>query len=321
MTESIDAFTTFLQTALIPLNRVVSAESDAMAMEWLIARFDQVDPEISGNKAFKLLPHLKEAEKQGRRTLISFGGMYSNHLHALAFVGKRMGFKTIGVVRAYEGQPESVTLQEAREAGMHIIKVGKNAYREKHSIDFQKKLLDDWPDAYIIPEGGGGEEGIEGAGLMASLLQNGCKDPIDYLMVAAGTGTTLAGLIRASQNIPALKDTQFVGIAAVQDRDNIIACCKRAAGDSDQGRWQVLDDYTFGGFAKVDKALAQFMLRFEQENALMIEPVYTAKLFFAAHDLINKGFFKPHSRLVCLHTGGVQGRRGLIYKVNRLATS
>lgn len=307
-----------LITEPIELDNLILPSSNKIEVQ--CARLDKIHPTLSGNKIYKLLPFIEQAEKKGKQMLLSFGGMHSNHLHALAFAGKALGMPTIGIVRAYENQPESKTLIDIRAMGMHIENWPPKRYQLKSSSDINQSLQGLFPRALIIPEGGADPKAIQGFSWLLQQIHLKLKGRIDYFISSAGTGTTLAGCMRASAAYPSLfNETEFIGIAAVKDKNTIENRCNAWVSMDQAKRLTIIDDYTFGGFAKVKPELARFMLEFEQQNALLLDPIYTAKMLYAINDLADKGFFREGSRLLCLHTGGLQGRSGLIHKIQRLA--
>lgn len=247
--------------------------------------------------------------------------MHSNHLHALAYAGQTLDIPTIGIVRCYNHQPESQTVKDIQRMGMAIIKWHPERYQSKHTNETRNRLHQAFPDALIIPEGGAEYSAMAGFSHLFNQIAPTLHTPIDYFVTPVGTGTTLAGCIYASKALTAFQNTQFIGIAAVKDRPSIMKRCHDWLPSSLVKRITLYDDYTFGGFAKVKPALAKFMIEFEEQNALLLDPVYTAKMFYAIQNLVTQGVIKQTSRILCLHTGGLQGRPPLIKKILRLANT
>lgn len=278
----------------------VSLHQDKVAVALL--RADLIDADISGNKAFKLHYNLLAARAQGHDTLLSFGGAWSNHLHALAAAGHRYGLRTIGVVRGEPAETLTPCLQDAQRWGMHLHFVSRADYALKTDPHWQQQLLQRFGPHYLIPEGGMNREGILGC-------QHLCPSHHDYthLLLACGTGTTMAGLITCSRvpviGIQALKGEGYLQreVGALLAKHGLSATCS----------WQVLDEWHGGGFARVTPALLEFMQGFESETGVPLEPVYSAKLLFAIRELIRQDFFPSGSRLLAIHGGGLQGRRSL----------
>ncbi|KTC43676.1 1-aminocyclopropane-1-carboxylate deaminase, partial [Pseudomonas fluorescens ABAC62] len=234
--------------------------------------------------------------------IISLGGAYSNHLHALAAAGKRFGFATVGLLR---GHPQDTpTVQDLQAFGMQLHWLGYGGYRERHAPGFWEFWRERYPHLHPVPEGGGGLAGASGCGVLvgqarAQLSNLGWAD-YDAWWLAAGTGTTLAGLVMAEAGAHLV-----YGAMAVPD-DHGVA---RNVSALVQGGYELLDA-SRGGFAKVDPALLDFIDRTEQASGVPLEPLYTGKALLALKHRIDAGHFAPGSRLIFIHTGGLQGRRG-----------
>lgn len=277
-------------------------------LEWLraagvqvaILRLDLIDPLISGNKWFKLTEHLQRMHRQGLAGVISLGGAHSNHLHALAAAGKRLGFKTVGLLRGHPQQTPTVT--DLQAFGMALHWLGYAGYRERHAPGFWTPWNHLYPDLLAVPEGGGGEEGARGCQVLLQHVQARLPeigwDAFDGWWLAVGTGTTLAGLVQAGGPIA-------YGAMAVPPGHGVVENVAALVGESDGYE---LIDASRGGFAKVDGDLLAFIEAAEQESGVPLEPLYTGKALLALRDNLHR--FAPGSRLVFIHTGGLQGRRG-----------
>jgi 1-aminocyclopropane-1-carboxylate deaminase len=280
-----------------------------------VLRLDLLHPLWGGNKLFKLLPNLRRAEALGLRRVISFGGAHSNHLHALAAWGREHGLQTVGIVRGEAPAHPGPTLRDLHDWGMRIRHVSRAAYRRRTDPAWVQELTRDLMPALVIPEGGDNAEGFAGCrelGRSIAALEGGW----DVLALACGTGTTLAGLVAGSGAF-------VLGVAALRDAAGITA---RAAAhlapvgpdSSGQGlspdtdaraRFLVLDRFAGRGFARVDAELAGFMAQFSGRSGVPLDPVYTGKLFHGLHTLVGEGRFPPGTRVLALHTGGLQGAR------------
>ncbi|MCX2901358.1 1-aminocyclopropane-1-carboxylate deaminase/D-cysteine desulfhydrase [Pseudomonas mandelii] len=292
------------------------APLEILQLDWLsrsgievaILRLDQIDPLISGNKWFKLIEHLKAAELAGAKGIISLGGAHSNHLHALAAAGKRFGFSTVGLLR---GHPQDTpTVQDLQAYGMQLHWLGYGGYRARHAAGFWEPWQALYPDLLGVPEGGGGLLGAQGCMQLKSMVagqlnQLGWSD-YDGWWLACGTGTTLAGLVLAEAGAHPVYGALAVpgdhGVA--QQVESIL----QQAGAPDTG-YELLDA-SLGGFAKVDPQLLAFIEQTEQASSVALEPLYTGKALLALKQQIEAGKFQPGSRLIFIHTGGLQGRRG-----------
>lgn len=269
-----------------------------------VLRLDLIDPLISGNKGFKLRHHLRDAHAMGAPGLISLGGNHSNHLHALAAAGKRFGFATAGLLR---GHPQdTATVRDLQAFGMELHWLGYGGYRERHQVGFWTPWLARYLGWYCIPEGGGGLAGAEGCRLIveqarAQLPMLGWTDYHGWWL-AVGTGTTLAGLVMAEQGRRGVH-----GALAVPPghgvEENLSALV--------QGGYE-LHGACRGGFARIDDELLAFIDQSERESGLPLEAVYTGKALLALRDQVVAGRFARGTRLIFLHTGGLQGRRGYL---------
>ncbi len=270
------------------------------SIELWMKRDDLLHPVISGNKWRKLKYILDHALSLDADTIISMGGAYSNHLHALAYAGKVLGLKTIGLVRGEEPETLTPTLLDVKNWGMTLKFVSRSDYRMLRQYKGWRDLPGLKPRQYWLPEGGAQALALKGvAELVAEIAI-----PYDTLCAPCGTGTTLAGIIDATQQQAAV-----LGFAALKNADFLapeVAAMLSQSGNN----WQINLDYHFGGFAKTDNGLRAFIEDFELKTAIPVEPVYTGKMLFAIYDLIEKHYFKPGERIIALHTGGLQGKRG-----------
>lgn len=263
-----------------------------------IKRIDKVHPFVSGNKWFKLKYNLLEAQKQGFKTLLTFGGAYSNHIAATAFAAKEKGFKSIGIIRGEEHLPLNPTLQFAEENGMELHYVSRSDYREKAIPEFLDKLEVQFGDFYLIPEGGTNELAIQGA---AEILEE--SDTQDYICCAVGTGGTISGIINASAD----KQT-VIGFPAIKGIDVL---------ENDIENWTNTNNYKFitnyfgSGYAKVSKNLVQFINEFNTTHNIPLDAIYTGKMMLGILDLVAKDYFPIRSSILVIHTGGLQGNKGM----------
>lgn len=297
-----------LMFAQAPLQRLQLDWLTAAGIEVAILRLDQIDPLISGNKWFKLTEHLNAANRAGADGIISLGGAHSNHLHALAAAGKRLGFKTVGLLR---GHPqETPTVKDLHAFGMHLHWLGYGGYRARHEPGFWEPWQAQYPTLHAVPEGGGGLPGALGCAALrvqvdAQLSNIGWSDYHGWWL-ACGTGTTLAGLVLAEAG-----EHPVYGALAVPDDHGVapnVAAIIREAGIA-TADYQLIDA-SRGGFAKVDSALLEFIDNTEQFSGVPLELLYTGKALLALKQTVEGGQFVSGTRLVFVHTGGLQGRRG-----------
>lgn len=286
-----------------PLQQIVDAELSRFQVELWIKRDDLLHPVISGNKWRKLKYILNHALYLGADSIVSMGGVYSNHLHALAYAGKAIGLKTAALVRGEAPEPPNQTLIDLQNWGMSLQFVSRQEYRRLRDYKRHDSLPGLIPGAYWLPEGGCVDLALQGVAESALEIDNG----YDVMAVACGTGATMAGLIASA---PA--ESRILGVAALKDAGFLIYDVQQLLSAQDVNRqdWQIALDYHFGGFAKTTPDLLDFVRQFTGRHGIPLEPVYTGKLLFGVYDLIRQGYFKAGQRIIVLHTGGLQGNRG-----------
>ncbi|MFK8275846.1 1-aminocyclopropane-1-carboxylate deaminase/D-cysteine desulfhydrase [Capnocytophaga cynodegmi] len=270
-----------------------------------IKREDKNHHFVSGNKLRKLKYNILQAQKEGKTQLLTFGGAYSNHIAATAAAGQLMGLKTIGIIRGEELRSkidENPTLSFAQKCGMDFQFISRENYRLKHTDEFLHQLKKHYgSDTYIVPEGGTNEFAVKGCEEI--LTEQDSK--FDVICSAVGTGGTISGLINSSFShqivlgFPALKG-EFLSDVIKQY--------------TSKTNWQLIHDYNFGGYAKVSDELISFLNNFNKKTGISLDPIYTGKMIFAIFALSNKNFFKPNTKILAIHTGGLQGIQGINQK-------
>lgn len=276
-------------------------------IELWVKRDDLLHPHVSGNKFRKLKHTLLNADPT-QTMLVSMGGAWSNHLHALAHAGHLLGFRTIGLVRGHmrEHQALTPTLADCCELGMQLHFVSREDYRELrlNPCHWLSWIKSDPEQCLWLPEGGSNLVAVRGvAELVTELPWLPSK-----IIVACGTGATLAGIAAGMQN-----QGQVIGIAAVQNSDYLSADVQellKGAGHAAVTNFEILHNFTHGGFAKTSAPLMKFCDHFVADTGISVEPVYTGKMFYALHQLCLAGRFDKDERIVAVHTGGLQGKRG-----------
>lgn len=269
-----------------------------------VLRLDKLHPVVSGNKWFKLEGHLQQALIGPGSVVVTFGGAWSNHIVATAYAAQQLGLRSIGIIRGEQPGRLSATLRDATAYGMTLNFISRKEYSQKDQPAFLQQLTVKYPGAYIIPEGGGGEAGILGC---AAILRHIDSKSYTHILCAIGTGTTFLGILRASTpgqeiiGIPVLK-----GIHSLKDIDG-----DKYLTPGLSARGQILPDYHFGGYARHPQQLLDFMNRFYDETGIPTDIVYTGKLFYALEDSISHDLYPSHSRLLVVHSGGLQGNRSL----------
>ncbi|MEX0290058.1 MAG: 1-aminocyclopropane-1-carboxylate deaminase/D-cysteine desulfhydrase [Flavobacteriaceae bacterium] len=289
----------------VPNQRIHLPVLDKLKLSLFLKREDQVHPTISGNKYRKLKYNLIRAKEQAHNTLLTFGGAYSNHIHATAHAGKEYGFKTIGVIRGEEltqNWKQNPTLVEAHDAGMEFRFVSRSKYREKNTGHFLQELQEVYNRFYLIPEGGTNDLAVRGC---EEILTKG-DQTFNFICSSVGSGGTLSGLINASAahqtvlGFPALK-----GDFLQKDIRKFVR----------NKNWALLLEYHFGGYANMNEELINFINDFRKKTQIQLDPVYSAKMMYGILDLAEKGYFPEHSKILAIHTGGLQGIKGMNMKL------
>jgi 1-aminocyclopropane-1-carboxylate deaminase len=294
----------------VPLQKIDIPLTKEGGIELYVKRSDLIHPAISGNKWYKLKYNIIEAGKQGYNKILTFGGAYSNHIYAAASAGKIFGFETIGVIRGEEYPHLNPTLQYAVNCGMKLHYLNREDYRLKTSDNIIKSLEDIYGPFYLIPEGGSNIPGTRGS---AEIIR-GVEISFDYVCVPCGSGGTLAGIIsylngkKKALGFAVLKNGEFL-------KDLVNKLVHSYSGRT-FANWDIITQYHFGGYAKFDSELIRFVRNFYAETGIPIEPVYSGKMFYGIFDMIKNGFFKYGETILAVHTGGLQGIKGIEEKIN-----
>lgn len=267
-----------------------------------VLRLDLIHPVISGNKWFKLKEYLKHAKSLNKKIILTFGGAYSNHIVATAAVAKENGFKSIGIIRGEKPATLSHTLLDAMSFEMDLFFISREDYKKKiippGVSDRYKK-----EEIYVINEGGYGAKGVEGA---KDILYLSDSSSYTHIIDVVGTGTTIAGLIEAST-----EQQTIVGISSMKNNFSLQQEIEKFLSEENKKRFQLIHDYHFGGYAKYTLKLIDFMNEWYRQTTIPSDFVYTGKLFFAVHDLLGKNYFPPDSKILIIHSGGLQGNQSL----------
>ena len=292
--------------------KVVLPELEEYGIILYMKREDQIHPLISGNKYRKLKYNIKKAKEEGYRTLLTFGGAYSNHISAVAFAGKKYGFQTIGIIRGDELKDDIIqtlkvnpTLGLASEHGMNFEFVSRSNYRLKETTHFINALREKYGEFYLIPEGGTNDLAIKGC----EEILNDSDQIFDVICVSVGTGGTISGIINS-----AVKDQFVMGFPALKG-DFLEKEIKRYI--QPKNNWSLINDYHFGGYAKVSEELVKFINNFKFETSIPLDPIYTGKMIFGILDLIKLGRFSKGTKILAIHTGGLQGIYGMNIKLRQ----
>lgn len=271
-------------------------------IELFIKREDQLHSIISGNKLRKLKYNLEEAKRQNKSCLLTFGGAFSNHILAVAGAGNEFGFATIGIIRGEELEhkiSENPTLLRAQDLGMKFHFVTRSQYRNKEEVTFLDSLKNKFGDFYLVPEGGTNSFAIKGC---EEILTASDKSFFTHITCAVGTGGTISGIINSS-----IEKQQIIGFSSLKGAylSDVIR------NFVNKTNWNIIEDYHFGGYGKINDELVSFLNLFYNHTSIPLDPVYTGKMVFGVMDLINKGYFLPNSKILMIHTGGLQGIKGM----------
>ena len=274
-------------------------------------RLDKIHPFVSGNKWYKLKYSILHGYQAGKTRFMSFGGAYSNHLHALAYTGKQLNIQTIGIVRGEKIEPLNPTLQDCLDWGMNLHWVSREHYRQlaaqgadDHAVMAHFHAM--YPEAWVIPEGGAGEDGVLGVEMLFNALHHKGLLDYDYIVSPVGSGTTLAGLVRAN-----VGRARCLGFSALKGAADLELRVEKELKDArHRNDWSINHDYHFGGFAKMNARLQAFISDIYHQYGLLLDPVYTGKMLYGLAEFIHQGRIPAGSKVLMLHTGGLQGWRG-----------
>ena len=277
------------------------------AVRLYLKRDDLIHPFISGNKWRKLKYNIQYAKEKEYDTIVSFGGAFSNHIYSLAAAGEAFNIQTVGILRGEEVDNQNPTLSFALSKGMILKKVSRTEFRNKETLE--NRFRAQYPKAYFIPEGGSNTLGVKGCTEVIEEL----SDQVDYDIVccAVGTAGTVSGLINGLNGhkkilgFPVVKGGDFL-------KEEVTVFTNNAFHN-----WALVMDYHFNGYAKINKGLVQFIDAFYSHHTIQLEPIYTGKLLFGVFDLIEKGYFSKGSKIVAIHTGGLQGLEGMKRQMDR----
>lgn len=298
----------FLDLKISPNQEVVYKIEGYPELKFWIKRDDLLHKHISGNKYRKLRYNLQFAHEQGFKTLLTFGGAYSNHIAAAAAAGYEFGFETIGIIRGDELQYDehlfenNPTMKFAKSCGMRFKFVSRADYRLKETSEFVAQLHREFGAFYYVPQGGTNVWAVKGC---EEILTDE-DQKFDYITCAIGTGGTISGIINS------VKSHQMVlGFPALKDDFLENEIKKYIVND----RWKLIKDFHFGGFAKINAELVQFMNDFYSQTNIVLDPIYTGKMIYGMVAMHKKNYFPPNAKILAIHTGGLQGIDGMNSKL------
>lgn len=292
-----------MQSENIPIFLPILKEKE---VELYIKREDLLHPFISGNKYRKLKYNLQEAKSNNNDCLLTFGGAYSNHILATAVAGKEYGFKTVGVIRGEElgvdvekTFSQNATLKKAHQFGMEFLFVTRDEYQQKKEKSFLESLKVKYPNSYIVPEGGTNELAIKGCEEILS------ADDIEFTHIACamGTGGTVTGIVNSSNSNQ--KILVFPALKGKWIKDEIASLAPN------KQNWELISEYHFGGYGKVKEELIVWINQFKKQTSIPLDPIYTGKMMYGLLAKVAADFFKKGSKILVIHTGGLQGIEGM----------
>ena len=294
-----------MMNALLPIAPPLQTAQDPwlahQGVQLTMLRLDQVHPVVSGNKWYKLKYNLTEAQREQHNTLLTVGGAYSNHLYATAVAGQAYGFRTIGLVRGEPHTPLNPTLQFAQDNGMQLHYVDRTAFSEITKADVPE--LPVFGRFYWLPEGGTNDLAVKGC---AEIIP--ANADFDYVACCVGTGGTLAGILtslpreKLALGFSALKGGEFL--------NETVNALTQAYHQQQHDNYRIITQYHFGGYARANRTLVDFINEFYGQTGIPLEPVYTGKMLYGLYDMIRQGYFPHGSRVLVVHSGGLQGVAG-----------
>ncbi len=297
------------------IDRVVinSTEKQSELPKLSMLREDEIHVDISGNKWRKLKYNMQKANHLKYKMVLTFGGAFSNHIAATAAAGREYGIQTIGLIRGEERLPLNPTLARATSDGMRIEYISRSDYRMKEDYDYIDSLRIRYGRFLLIPEGGTNYLGINGC----MEILNEETDDYDLIVVPVGTGGTLTGIALSIK-----EEQSILGFSALKGVDyepfmkNGIANFLQNEEEKNQilSRITILQDVQFGGYAKINKELMDFIREFKEEQHILLDPVYTAKMMFGLIQMIEKGLLSNYKNILAIHTGGLQGLTGFQHR-------
>ena len=301
-----------------PLQPLHSPFLDNAGITLFVKRDDLIHAQFGGNKWRKLKYNLNVARENDCQTLLTFGGAWSNHIYATAAAGHYFGFKTIGYIRGEKHEPLNPTLSFAKQCGMKLVYIDRKTYRNKNDSHYLDSLKRQYKNTYILPEGGSNLLATQGCKEIVTEIDSELKNSFDVICCASGTGATLAGLIAAMKAGQKTHPQTAIGFSALKGgiflENEVKHYLHQYDGESTNSQenvnWRIEDRFHFGGYAKVNDELFQFINDFKTQYGFMLDAVYTAKMFYGLFELIKNRHFKPGSTVVAIHSGGLQGNIG-----------
>ncbi len=294
-----------------PIQKIEDERLDNQGVTLYVKREDLIDENLTGNKYRKLILNIQLLKEEAYESVVTYGGAFSNHIHAVAAAGKLFNFETIGIIRGEEPKDWSPTLKFAKANGMSLHFISRQKYVEKNV----HLHLPTASNAYLIPEGGTNELAIKGCQAIVNETLEQIKTPIDYWMVSCGTGGTAAGIISALKNESVIQPFQ---ILKGEGMKRVIQNLLEEYNFGKFNNWEINQDYHFGGYAKWNTELVSFMNDFRKQHGISLDPIYTGKMMYGIFDLVEKKKIPHGATIVAIHTGGLQGVDGFNMRFGNL---
>jgi len=313
--QSEDEFLSKIQQ--VPLQRLCWGLAQQKGIEVWIRRDDLIDSHVSGNKFYKLFYNLQAAQQLGANQLLTFGGAWSNHIYALAAAAKQSGFKAVGVIRGERPAQLSATLADAEAWGMKLHFVSRAEYQQKTAHELHEHLRELYGDFFAIPEGGANSYGLKGTRALGQAIGQQAKAGYTSVCLASGTANTLTGIAMGlAENLGGVATATVPNVIGFSVLKGDVGLGGKVVAEQQVLRqqtanWRLISGYHGGGYAnKLPQYLTHFMREFEAEIQLRLDPVYTLKMCWGVAQLLAQNYWPTGSKLILIHTGGLQGRRG-----------
>jgi len=277
-------------------------------VQLFIQRDDTLHPHVSGNKWRKLKYNVLEAKQKGKTCLLTFGGAFSNHIAATAAAAQLAGMNSIGVIRGKDADPENSTLKFATSCGMQLQYVDRAEFRELRASGWKGVEVGNSEAVYVLPEGGSNDLAVKGC----KEITGDWKEHYDFACCALGTGATFAGLVNGVSG-----DTHCLGFPAIKDQGYLSDEVSLFLEEPSRQNWELIREYHFGKYGKVNADLINFMNDFYIKTGIPLDPIYTGKMIYGLIDMIKNDYFNPGTKVIAIHTGGLQGNAGINMRLSK----
>ena len=283
--------------------KIESDELHQRGISLYVKRDDLIHPEVSGNKWRKLKYNFEQFKLSKKEQILTFGGAYSNHLLAVASACQLNGIPSIAIVRGEElTEKSNDLLSKCASLGMQLHFISRMEYGMRNDKEYLEEISIDFPNSYIIPEGGANYLGIIGC----QQILNEVEVSIDHVFVAQGTTTTSCGILLNSN----FKKLHVVPVMKGFDSKQEMSSLYKKTGFESAIISELLEkvifhlDHHFGGYGKYTSELIDFIKSVGEKMQLPLDKIYTGKAFFALMNEIQRGNL-DNQNLLFIHTGGL----------------